>query len=413
MTDSGFSHSSPFTVGELEKLYYEIVLQQSFYDESYGADWSEEPYKDMAEILHHVLKPRAHVDVGCGKGLLVLAMRRLGLNSFGIDFSEALVRQVPPEIREFVQTRKAEDWTRSTRVQEADLITFMEVFEHLPFALCASILDALAQSYRGRLLVTTPSYGVDERWAAGIQTNESTASWREDMAENRPFREIVLHHGIPHHGHISLASYRWWTEFFLLHGWNRLPDEEAAIIQSHHRVVLWRGWFPYVLGLLPTGQSHVVLTEQDQLGEGWHGVETFGPGLAGRWTNGYAQIFVCCGRTEFKALSLDLVAPEANVIKEIRVAATLDVQDFDKSSYQLAWTPLLSGAPVEIVPRMQPYRLRIELKQVVDRPAESEAEATVVYRLTLISPSFCPSRYGLSQDDRNLGVFVSAIHLES
>lgn len=410
MTDSGFSHSSPFTIAELEKLYYEVVLQQSFYDENYGSEWSEEPYKDMAEILHRVLKPRSHVDVGCGKGLLVLAMRRLGLNSFGIDFSEALVRQVPREIRQFVQTAKAEDWTQSAPVQEADLITFMEVFEHLPFALCASILDALRESYRGRVLVTTPSYGVDDRWSTGIRTNEGTASWREDMAMNRPFREIVLHHGMPHHGHISLASYRWWTEFFLLHGWTRLHDLETAIIQNHRRVVVWRGWSPYVLGLLPVGQKHVVLTEQDQLGEGWYAVETFGPSLAGRWSNGYAQVFFRCGRTEFKALFLDLVAPEANVIKEFRFSVTLDVQVFDEQSYRLTWIPLAYGGPREIHERMKLARMRLELQPVIDQPPDPETDR--VYRLTLISPSFSPSRYGLSQDDRTLGIFVSAIDLE-
>ncbi len=52
----------------------------------------------MAKMLADVIAATKHVDVGCGKGFLVSAMRRLGIPSFGIDFNEALARQAPGEI---------------------------------------------------------------------------------------------------------------------------------------------------------------------------------------------------------------------------------------------------------------------------------------------------------------------------
>lgn len=45
--------------------------------------------------------------------------------------------------------------------------------------------------------------------------NNGTPQWKLDMELNRPFRNIVLENDLPHLGHITLASYRWWTEFFL------------------------------------------------------------------------------------------------------------------------------------------------------------------------------------------------------
>ena len=96
---SPFSLSGPLSVEELERLYGEVVLKQDFYGDAYGSDWSPAPYEAMAKMLAEVVAPRKHVDVGCGKGFLVLAMRKLNISSFGIDFSEALVQQAPDKSR--------------------------------------------------------------------------------------------------------------------------------------------------------------------------------------------------------------------------------------------------------------------------------------------------------------------------
>jgi hypothetical protein len=84
------SLSDPLTVPELERIYHEVALKQNFYGDSYGSERTFEPYEEMAKMLGDVIAPTKHV--GCCKGCLVLAMRRLGIASFGVDFSEALVR---------------------------------------------------------------------------------------------------------------------------------------------------------------------------------------------------------------------------------------------------------------------------------------------------------------------------------
>ena len=60
-----YSLSDPLTVPELERIYHEVVLKQDFYGDSYGSEWTLEPYEDMARMLANVIAPTKHVDVGC------------------------------------------------------------------------------------------------------------------------------------------------------------------------------------------------------------------------------------------------------------------------------------------------------------------------------------------------------------
>jgi len=76
-----FLISDPLTVPELEHIYHEVVLKQDFYSESYGCEWTLEPYEDMAQMLRDVIAPTKYVDVGCGKGFL--AMRASITSSIG------------------------------------------------------------------------------------------------------------------------------------------------------------------------------------------------------------------------------------------------------------------------------------------------------------------------------------------
>ena len=46
-----YSISDPLTVPKLEPIYHEVVLKQDFYGDSYGSEWTLEPYEDMARLL--------------------------------------------------------------------------------------------------------------------------------------------------------------------------------------------------------------------------------------------------------------------------------------------------------------------------------------------------------------------------
>ena len=62
-----YSLSDPMTVLKLEHIYHEPVLEQDFYSDSYGCEWTPEPYEDMAKMLRDVIALTKHVDGGCRK----------------------------------------------------------------------------------------------------------------------------------------------------------------------------------------------------------------------------------------------------------------------------------------------------------------------------------------------------------
>ena len=405
-----FALSDCLTPAQLEQLYYDVVLRHDFYGDSYGADWNIGPYDEMAALLAEIFEPRQHVDVGCGKGFLVLAMRRRGIDSFGIDFSPALIKQAPQEAQPYLKVATAENWISSGAVMDADLITYMEVFEHLPVNVCASVLQTLRENFHGRLLITTPSYGVDDRWHLGIVTNEDVPTWREDMARNVPFRQIVLQDGLPHHGHITLCSYRWWSEFFLLNGWVRSLDLESKASKEFGTPLRKYHWNPYILERLLPDIPEIDVATSNQLGNGWYDAERAGHHDQGRWTSGRAEIYVDSTKEKLVAVEIVFTAPSVNVVVDYTLSIVVE-QQIKKKDYELSWEPIYSSLPISVPSRETLQALKIEVRSPnahKNRPRESP-----LFRLTILSPSFSPRDYDLSTDDRTLGLFVHRVAIES
>jgi SAM-dependent methyltransferase len=401
--------SECMTAAELEKLYYETVLKHDFYGADYGRDWNVGAYHEMATLLAEIIRPRKHVDVGCGKGFLVLAMRQRGIESYGIDFSPALIQQAPQEILPYLTVEKTEDWIDSGAFANAELITYMEVFEHLPLRVCEAVLQILRGSFRGRLFITTPSFGVDERWQLGIVTNKDTPTWQDDMATNIPFRQIVLQNGLPHHGHITLCSYRWWTEFFLFNGWVRSLDLEVKAKKDFGATLKKYNWNPYILEPLSANCFEIGLASTNQLGRGWHEAELMAE--PGRWTDGRAEVFLQCRLSALSALTIELKAPDVNAIADYSLMVLVE-ELILTTNYEFRWEPVLSSHSHSLSRRDKTLKVTIPISS--DRAAMSESsQGKQTFRITLLSPSFCPKELGFSADERRLGVFVTNIHFKN
>lgn len=398
-----YSLSESYTPEQLEELYRNVVLKQDFYGGAYGTDTSLEPNMALAKALSAALVPKQHVDVGCGRGYFVAAMRKMGVDSRGLDFSEALIHQAPPAVRPYLVASSAENWMETTPMRDLDLLSFMEVFEHLPYATLSRLLQKLRSCFRGKLFLTVPSYGVDERFQAGLVTNEGTPQWQTDMAANRPFQNIVLADGVPHHGHISLASYRWWTEFFLLHGWVRHRDLEQRLVNAASAILIEHHWNPYVLEQLELLAKVVDVATTNRLGTGWHNRETFG-NLAGRWTNGNAQLFLTSGAEAPPGIELELTAPHVNIIRDWYVIVNMERLAY-ATPWRFQWLPLAVSAPLPLTDRAKTVRVTVE-PVPLQRPPSPDLHLTDVVRLTILSPSFSPRDYRLSEDVRQLGVIV-------
>ncbi|WP_019508170.1 bifunctional 2-polyprenyl-6-hydroxyphenol methylase/3-demethylubiquinol 3-O-methyltransferase UbiG [Pleurocapsa sp. PCC 7319] len=401
-----YSLSKDLSLNNLEDIYHNVVLKQDFYGDDYGADWDIIPYQQMAHIITSLFSPQWHLDIGCGKGLLVQAMRKLKNNSYGIDFSEALIGLANQSIQKYLTVVTAESWLKKTSIKKVDLITFTEVFEHLPVSTLEQNLKYLRESYNGRLLLTIPSFGLDATFKLGIKVNNDNPEWNRDMMYNIPFKNIVLQDGLPHHGHITLASYRWWSEFLLFHGYSRNRDLEVLCSEKFNDILTKYNWHPYILNKTPKADELTKSIETgSSLGCGWHHYEN----IKGRWTDGFARLYFVESNLKANRLILNVSPPEINYIQECNLIITID-NLVKTNSYRFIWVQRFSSFPTEIEVRGLKTNMTINLVEI---PQEDQNDAIYsnCWRINIISPNFCPNDYGLSSDLRRLGIFIDSLEL--
>jgi SAM-dependent methyltransferase len=85
-------------------------------------------FDNIAERIIRDINPRTVLDAGCAMGFLVEALRKRGVEAYGVDISEYAIQNVHPDIRPYC-------WVGSIAEpfpQHYDLIVTIEVLEHIP-----------------------------------------------------------------------------------------------------------------------------------------------------------------------------------------------------------------------------------------------------------------------------------------
>ena len=177
-----------------------------FYDEDYygtSYDISGIPYardqehwvsffNGAARSIVATLHPRSALDVGCATGMLVEALRNEGVDAQGIDISEWAIGQVPAELAPYCTVGSVTEELDG----HYDLITFIEVAEHLP------------------------AFAVDEAIANLCRHAECVffSSTPDDFDEPT---------------HLNVQSSGYWALAFLRHGFIRDFDYDASFLAPH------------------------------------------------------------------------------------------------------------------------------------------------------------------------------------
>jgi len=125
--------------GPLHRFAFRIMEKTGDRDDIYSPKYYQtlvEPYArrsvpQMAKSIVETFHPASAIDVGCGSGALLVALRKLGVRHLiGLDSSEAgldIARARGLDVRKFdIATNR---WSSK---EQLDLVVCMETAEHLP-----------------------------------------------------------------------------------------------------------------------------------------------------------------------------------------------------------------------------------------------------------------------------------------
>ena len=210
-----------------------------------------------AYVLWRFLPFESSLDIGCAKGYVVEALTELGYEAAGCDLSAYAISQAPTTVRDRVRTF---DLT-STRTRRSfgrehrfDLVTVFEVLEHIPPRRIAAVLRFLRVISAGYVVATIPSVGTNRNGPDGLLSGKVRddrlrhyQSLGADYAGPVPRRDLMRDDdGRPIEGHVTIASYDWWTERFEAAGFRRVDDVERLMHPVIGRFDLSVGWNLYV-----------------------------------------------------------------------------------------------------------------------------------------------------------------------
>ena len=197
---------------------------------------------------------RRALDVGCALGFVVEALREVDVDAWGVDVSQYAVDHAAPGARGFLRQGSL---TSGLPFPDGhfDLVSALEVVEHIPPRDVPAALRELRRLTSAYVVVTTPSFGPNQAgpggWFEGKVREERLAHYRS-LGES--YQGPVDHDdlmrdadGNPIEGHLTIASFAWWTARFAEAGLVRDVEVERRIIPMLDRWNLTPYWNLYVL----------------------------------------------------------------------------------------------------------------------------------------------------------------------
>jgi SAM-dependent methyltransferase len=318
--DDSVTLSHSLTLDEKESLYYDGVRKQDFY----GNEYADEPWRSAdnshvrkAEYITKYFNTKRVLDVGCSYGRLVKELRDRGIEAYGIDYSVSFIKKADASVKPYLKVTSVEEMAREI-TERFDLVICMEVLEHLPLSIIDNTLEEFKRIHPEQILITVPSHGPNPEGRYGFPLHH-VDDWVRCTQENRTFTVLPIYKasGLPHCGHVTLASYRWWTDKFLQHGFIRNYLLEQEITYDNGPKVYQMGWCIYVLREVKEHRIVVGEPSNYQLGTGFVCKQQIAERLAD-WTGACAEFFLKPNENSRRILTLILAGgPEELVYPRI------------------------------------------------------------------------------------------------
>jgi SAM-dependent methyltransferase len=260
------------------------------YGEYADGPWSAR----LALIAREFFAPRRVVEVGCARGYVVRHLREAGVDALGFDYSSFALATAPHEVQPFLG--RADATALPVAGAACDTLLCFETFEHLyPHDIPAAARE-IARCTTSWAFLSIPTYGIDDSGRAGIPIDDP--DHQADAGAGRAFRKLVLDaQGNPDLGHLTLATWQWWTAQFAAAGMHRIRWLEQILNAHPFAADSASTWFFYIFAPRPTvrddwrlgAEADMSSTARWQLGDGWHAIEGAAP-RAFRWTDARAML---------------------------------------------------------------------------------------------------------------------------
>lgn len=143
-------------------------------------------FKNVAKEIVERYHPKSVLDAGCALGFLVKELRKLGVEAYGLDASEYAISHVEDEIKNYCRVCKLQEDFPADFPQQFDLITNIEVMEHIEKSDCKIAIKSLC-SHTKRIIFSSTS--LDSEEPTHINVNKIDY-WAEIFAENNFFNCI-------------------------------------------------------------------------------------------------------------------------------------------------------------------------------------------------------------------------------
>lgn len=149
--------ADPASLVDVTAAYYDEEYYSKYLSEAGIAYSRQEPswlqfFNSMAAEIVDRIQPKKVLDVGCAIGMLVEALRDRGVDASGIDVSSWAIRQMPSPLRPYCSIGSVLD----ALSDKYDLITCIEVLEHLPPASAPVAVANLCAHTDSVLVSSTP-----------------------------------------------------------------------------------------------------------------------------------------------------------------------------------------------------------------------------------------------------------------
>lgn len=180
----------------VSKIKLQLLGHDWVYNEDYYTHTVEGPAArssaTIAKSIVNEFNPESVIDVGCGTGALLEALRGNGCKVFGLEYSEAGLEFCRARHLDVIKFDLEKDSLSDNRT--FDVAVSMEVAEHLPEMIADRYIELLTQLSRNIIFTAAPpgqggadhvneqppSYWIDKYQHHGFHYNENQSKkWRD------------------------------------------------------------------------------------------------------------------------------------------------------------------------------------------------------------------------------------------